>query len=83
MSQANLKTIRAERKPGRRGRCLFTQRAVERLLRAGQKGGMVNPCVEVHPDGKLSLVPGELAPRKGASELEQWQAKHAHQPQGN
>jgi hypothetical protein len=83
MSQPNLKKIRTVRKPGRRGRCLFTQRAVERLYRAGRKGGMVNPSVKVHPDGTLSLVPGELSPRNGASELEQWQATHAHHAQGN
>jgi hypothetical protein len=83
MSQPNPNTIRPVRKPGRRGPLHFKQRAIERLYRAGQRVGMVNPIVEVHPDGKLSLVPGELAHRKGVSELEQWQAKHAHHAQGN
>ena len=45
---------------------------------------MVNPTVEVHPaDGILRLVPGELAPRKSGSELDEWQAKNAHHAQGN
>jgi hypothetical protein len=57
VSQPNLKKIRTVRKPGRRGPLHFKQRAVERLYRAGQRVGMVNPTVEVHPDGKLSLCP--------------------------
>ena len=73
---------RAGRTAGRRARCLFTQRNVERLYRAGRNAGMVNPCVAVRPDGELRLVPGELAPPKGGSELGQWKAKHAHQTQG-
>jgi hypothetical protein len=31
----------------------------------------------------LRLVPGELAPRKSGSELDEWQAKNAHHAQGN
>lgn len=79
MPKTNRKT---DRKPGRRGRCLFTQRNVERLYRAGRNAGMVNPYVEVHPDGKLTLVPGELAPPKGGSVLEQWRANRADQTEG-
>ena len=84
MPKANLRTVdqRASRKPGRRARCLFTQRNVERLYRAGRNAGMPNPRVEVDFDGKLSLVPGELAPPKSGSELDQWKAKHAHSTQG-
>ena len=80
--QLNPKKIRTV-KPGRRGPVHFKQRDVERLYRAGQRVGMVNPIVEVHPDGILRLVPGELAPRKSGSELDEWQAKNAHHAQGN
>ena len=84
MSPTNPKTIRTVRKPGRRGPVHFKQRDIERLYRAGKRVGMVNPTVEVHPaDGILRLVPGELAPRKSGSELDEWQAKNAHHAQGN
>lgn len=81
--QLNPKKIRTV-KPGRRGPVHFKQRDVERLYRAGQRVGMVNPIVEVHPDRTLRLVPGELAPREGGNDLDKWLGKHdAHSTPGN
>ena len=91
--QLNPKKIRTV-KPGRRGPVHFKQRDVERLYRAGQRVGMVNPIVEVHPDPEsamsdgadrtLRLVPGELAPREGGNDLDKWLGKHdAHSTPGN
>ena len=63
MPKTSLKTLdpHAGRKPGRRGNCLFKQRDVERLLRAAKNEDRPNARVEVYPDGRLSLVPAELA----------------------
>ena len=85
MPQGKLKTLdvrRAGRKTGRRGPCLFRQRDVQRLLRAAHNAGMLNASVDVHADGRLSLVPLPDKAGNDRNELDKWIADHANQTEG-
>lgn len=53
----------------------FRKADIERAVRAAQAAGLGIARIEIDPEGKIVIVPGQAAPPEKVDELAAWRAK--------